>query len=166
MTGVVIAAVVIAAAMIGAAIARGFGRSPTAGVDRIDEQWIVEQWIVEARSLIDEGHRLSEQVAGVVDDGAIRAGPGPESADPSAGFDLLTSRLAELAATAPTVMDVRVCRSAAIRSRALSEVLRTHLGRDPMRPSNVRRAIPPVVNDRRHEFDVAMHDLADHVELL
>lgn len=161
MTGPVLVAVVIAAAVVGAVAARRFGRSPSVGDERA-----VEPWLVEARSLVDEGRRVSDQVAGAVEDGAIVTRPGIDPADPSAALEALTQHLAEISAAAPTKMDVRVCRSLAVRSKLLSEVLRTRPEHDPTRPPSGRGAVPQVLDDRRHEFDVALRDLAEHVELL
>lgn len=93
------------------------------------------------------------------------AGPPDETAahDPSPELDGFATHLAELSAHAPTVMDTRVCRGVAVQSRSFSDAFRGQ--RDDPAPPDARERARSLY-DRRTEFEVALRDLAEHVELL
>jgi hypothetical protein len=78
--------------------------------------------------------------------------------------EALTRALAELTTTAPTRMDVRVCRGLSIRTRALGDAISAvddsdaQLGRAPMD----RRELA----GRHAAFVAALSDLEAHVDLI
>ncbi len=79
-------------------------------------------------------------------------------------LDALTHHLAELATSAPTSMDVRVCRGVAVNSQALGTALRLDADLDAARGhvSVGRRELL----DRHAQFVMALGDLERHVDLL
>lgn len=79
-------------------------------------------------------------------------------------LDLLTSHLSLVTSTAPTSMDVRVCRSVAISARALSDQFRGERAARQSAPIS-----PPTTNSysqQKVDFEYAVRDLMNHVELL
>lgn len=109
-------------------------------------------------------HGFAEDLDEIINRGTTHPASG-SVADLSIQIDRFTTHVAELAANAPTAMDTRVCRSVGVRSRALNDVLRT-LGDDSTTPSRRLRMSPGNLHDRRTEFEAALRDLQEHVDLL
>lgn len=122
------------------------------GIDRAD----TDPWFQNARSTVDRGRAMVARLSDVSTTDTV-------SEVTLDDLDQLATRLAQLAATAPTTMDHRVCRNAAIRCRTLMGVLRPD-GRGAASPSPAD-VVPPL-RDHRAEFEAAIRDLADHVDLV
>jgi hypothetical protein len=125
-----------------------------------------DPWLAQAAELAQTGRQLLEQIEPIVEtNSGLRSG---ESATglPTRQLDDFTRSLAELAATAPTSMDNRVCRSVAVQSRGLSDALRARsCGSDNASP-NADRARVSDLHDRFSEFSLALTDLEQHIHLI
>lgn len=83
----------------------------------------------------------------------------------SSRLDGVTHRLAELVSTAPTTMDERVCRNAAVRTRVFADALRDQPADGAVATGGtVPRGAE--LADRRDECEHALTDLAQHVLLI
>ncbi len=164
MTTTVAAVVVLAILAAAAVMVLALDRDRTAPSDGGPAH---DDWLDRARVVADDGFHLIDRIE-------MASGPELLSQLPDGAIDALTSRTADygsrvaaLSASAPTVMDTRVCREVGVQVRTLGEVLederraraqpdddgRTRAGRD---------AAGPAVEDLR----VAVRDLRDHLELL
>lgn len=145
--------VVVAAAVV--ALAWRLGSSSPSGV-RDD---VGDAWLAEVHELIPEGRRIVDRAtqSQLADESVPLCATAEEL---SGALDGLTQRLAELGPRAPTSMDARVCRSLAVRARALGNALDAvgtgHAGENPTSTLVLREK----------EFEVALSDLAEHVDLL
>jgi hypothetical protein len=155
-------------ALIGAAVIRWSWnlRRESAPSTRTSTRDLTDPWLTHAAELTRAGHQLVEQIEPIVETGS-----GRESSESIAGFptrqlDDFTHNLAELAASAPTTMDNRVCRSVAVQSRGLSEALRSGgCGSDSSIPNAERERLSRL-HDRFSEFNLALSDLDRHIHLL
>jgi hypothetical protein len=155
-------------ALIGTAVIRwswNLRRESTPSA-RTSTRDLTDPWLTEAAELTRAGHQLVEQIEPIVETGS-----GRESSESIAGFptrqlDEFTHNLAELAATAPTAMDHRVCRSVGVQSHSLSEALRAHsCGSDTASP-NAERELLSDLHDRFSEFNLALSDWEQHIHLI
>ena len=145
---IIIAAV--AATLFGVLIVRaGTGRRRDTRVMHRDP----DHWLAEAGTAVATARRIAAELPDIQ---PTTAAPSTDTTDE---LDRLTARMAELSANAPTTMDSRVCRNLAVRSKALSTALSS-----PQAPG--RHPITPPSDHQRTEFETAIGDLANHVELL
>jgi hypothetical protein len=166
MTEVILGLAVVA--LIGAAIIRWSWnrRRQSASTARTSTRDLADPWLTQAAELTRAGHQLVEQIEPIVETGSDR-----ESSESIAGFptrqlDDFTHNLAELAASAPTTMDNRVCRSVAVQSHGLSEALRTSGCGSGSSIRNAERERLSDLHDRFSEFNLALSDLDRHIHLL
>jgi len=156
------AAIIVVAVVVSM---RGFGRAtapdgPSAHLEPTDT------WLAGAHTVVSEGRRVVRQLAPEIDD--TTSEPPIDalvSSDWVRQLDDLTRQLAELSASAPTQMDERVCRSAAIRSRALSSEIRA-ASEDADNASDPIDAHPHNLAGRHFELANALRDLELHVDLV
>ena len=112
------------------------------------------------------GQQLVEHIEPMIETESARRSTESVAGMPTSQLDAFTHNLAELAVSAPTTMDNRVCRSAAVKSYGLSEALRgDSCGSDHASP-NAERARLIDLQERLAEFRLALTDLAQHIHLL
>ena len=124
MTEVILA--IGAVALIGAAVI-GWSwnlRRESASSARTSTRDLADPWLTQAAELARAGHQLVEQIEPIVEIDSGRRSSESIAGFPTRQLDDFTHNLAELAASAPTTMDNRVCRSVALQSHGLSEALR------------------------------------------
>ena len=118
------------------------------------------EWFASADAAVAAGRRIAIKLEETSPTGAATP-----SADTPDELDRFTTRVAELIASAPTAMDGRVCRNVAVRSSALSTALRSMQDKNrDSSPAHHRHTQRPI--HQQTEFETAIRDLADHVELL
>lgn len=126
------------------------GGKPAEGrVDRAGSN----EWLAAAGEAVADARQVAAELTHISSTSSATL-----SADTTGKLDRLTERLAELSTDAPTAMDTRVCRIVAVRSKALSNALRSSPSPGP-RPFTLRPS-------QQAEFETAVRDFADHVELL
>lgn len=120
-----------------------------------------DAWLQNASETARQGRRLARDVEPVTQ---VAESAAVDSSDVRRRLEGFTRVLAELATTAPTSMDARVCRSLAVSSQSLGDAL-GGAGRDPDPVVPAREARAQLV-DRYTEFVTALGDLERHVDLL
>lgn len=161
--------VIVAIVAIGA-LAAGFALAAVnKHPDPREQPSASDDWLDRARALVRDGHELADVMADAVD-----RSPADLSDDAIfrvvADIENLNDHIAAVSATAPTAMDNRVCRVLGVRARGLCAPYEREL-RVREVPGAERRAQfdsdttqQPV--QRLEEFEVALRDLHEHVELL
>ncbi len=124
-----------------------------------------ESWLAQARIVVAEGRCLARRLETVVEPATPAAPSGSPATDPVGELDDLTHQLASLSASAPTEMDVRVCRSVAVRSCALSDALRERWD-DVEVTSDQANENQRAIAGRHAELVIALRDLEQQVNLL
>jgi hypothetical protein len=166
MTEVIIGLGVVA--LIGAAVIRWSWnlRRRSASSATTSTRDLADPWLAQAAELTRAGHQLVEQIEPIVEPDSGRGSSESIAGLPTRQLDDFTHNLAELAATAPTTMDNRVCRSVAVQSYGLSEALRAGAyGSDNAVPNAERERLSNL-HDRFSEFNLALSDLDRHIHLL
>jgi hypothetical protein len=164
MTLLIVAVVAVAALAIGAAIAAARNQ-PDPGGGRSTP----DLWLDRARGVVRSGYEL----AGAMSD-AIRHSPTDLSEDAIvqilADVKTYNADVAALSATAPTAMDTRVCRNVGVRARGLCDPYERELrAREALGAGQQTGFGSDTLQqpDRLlEEFEVALRDLDEHVELL
>jgi hypothetical protein len=156
---IVLAAVVGAALVIWNVVAHR-GPTPAARPTVRDPR---DRWLAEASATAEAGRLLVQQIEPFIADGT--ATEALTAANLTTPLDDLTHHLAQLSVSAPTKMDERVCRSAAIRSQALDDALRARRGASSTDSDRLGTSRTELI-DLQVECDVALRDLAQHVDLL
>lgn len=118
-------------------------------------------WLRQAGDTAREGRKLAADLERPVEGGVSAVAVAPELQQ---RLDALTHQLAELATSAPTSMDVRVCRGVAVNSQALGSALGSHGEPDAL--SGHGPVGRQELLDRYARFVMALGDLERHVELL
>lgn len=126
------------------------GAKPNAG--RVNRSGS-DEWLTAAGTVVADARQVAAELAEISSTDSATL-----SADTTGELDRLTERLAELSASAPTAMDTRVCRSVAVRSKALSDALRS--------PQPPGQSAFPLRPRQQAQFETAVRDFSDHVELL
>jgi hypothetical protein len=127
---------------------------------------LADPWLARAAELTRAGRQLIEQIEPIVEtDSGLRSNESVAGL-PTRQLDDFTHHLAELAATAPTSMDNRVCRSVAVQSHSLSEALRARSCGSNTASPNAERARLSDLHNRFSEFNLALSDLEQHVHLI
>lgn len=121
-----------------------------------------EDWLAEVSAAVAEGRHLLQGLQPDHSTGNPEETGIEELVDP---LNRLTRHLADLTSDAPTHMDTRVCRNLAVSSRALADSLSE--AQEP-RTDSLRTVQEgsQAVFDRQRDFEVALGDMADHVDLL
>jgi hypothetical protein len=155
-------------ALIGAAVIRWSWnlRRGSASSATTSTRDLADPWLTRAAEMTRAGHQLVEQIEPIVGTGSGRESSESIAGLPTRQLDDFTHNLAELAASAPTAMDNRVCRSVAVQSHGLSEALRSRgCGSDSSIPNAERERLSHL-HDRFSEFNLALSDLDRHIHLL
>ncbi|MFW2333736.1 hypothetical protein [Ilumatobacter sp.] len=118
-------------------------------------------WLKQAGDTARRGRELAADLERPIQCGGSSVAVAPELHQ---RIDALTHQLAELATSAPTSMDVRVCRGVAVSSQALGSALGSD--DDPDEISGRRPVGRQELLDRYARFVMALGDLERHVELL
>jgi len=118
-------------------------------------------WLRSARAAAAEGRRVAALFDEVPDERAVDELPDDQLGDRIAELDLFGSQMTQVTCTAPTSMDVRVCRSVAVAATSLGDSLRTE--RDVRRGDDCATAR---FATRRSGFRESVRDLTTHVDLL
>ena len=135
-----------------------------------DVQWSAE-WLDRARAAVHDGQMLAGTMTAAVEHppGDL---PGDEISQILADLKEYHANIASVSATAPTAMDTRVCRELGIRTQALSDpYVRELRMREALGDGAEHRpelAADPMQHPARRleQFEVALRDLDEHVELL
>ena len=158
--------VLVALAVVAGATIALVGRNRAWNEAPIDTS---EDWLDAARAALRDGDRLSTRVTASAERSPSDL-PDSVLADTVSEIKDFNARIAALSATAPTAMDNRVCREVGVRAHALCDVYERQL-RLREAPGAEDRPTPAgdTLQDGRRrldEFEVALHDLETHVELL
>lgn len=123
-------------------------------------------WLAQAAELARTGRQLVEHITPIVEtDSGLRSTEAAAGL-PTRQLDDFTRNIAEMATTAPTTMDQRVCRSVGVQSHGLSEALRAHsCGSDTASP-NAERELLSDLHDHFSEFNLALSDFEQHIHLI
>lgn len=149
----------LCAGLVGVTIGKGRRRStgPSSGLAPAEK----EAWLRSARTAAADGRRIASSLSDVPDDVALGALTDAELDTRIGELDLLGSQLTQVTCTAPTSMDVRVCRSVAVAATSLGDSFRSERDR--------RRGDGRVVARyalRCADFRDAVRDLSNHADLL
>jgi hypothetical protein len=127
---------------------------------------LADPWLAQAAELTRAGRQLVEHIKPIVEtDSGLRSSESVAGL-PTRQLDDFTHNIAELAATAPTAIDNRVCRTVGVQSHGLSEALRAHgCGSDTASPSAERARLNDL-HDRFSEFNLALSDFEQHIHLI
>ena len=124
-------------------------------------------WMGEAQAVVARGHRLGDALGSAVAKGRLDT-PDGAGGEFAAQIDDLTHDLTALTTAAPSPMDGRLCRAAAVRSQALSDALAPWVTADTS--ADVRRTGrsggQQDVLDRLAEYVLALTDLDQHLRLI
>ena len=118
-----------------------------------------DPWFARASEVSRAGGRLVDEIEPIIQLDPNKPSLGSVTNPTICRLDDFTHDLAELAASAPTKMDNRVCRSVAVQSHSLSEAL------SALQASSDKPSLSDL-SDRRDRLETALRDLEQHVRLL